>query len=148
MSARPPDIRIALAETKAAILRCFPLLHQLRPHLVKAEFVPRVERQRAQGYFLACLESDGKPRAVAGYRFTECLAWGRLCYVDDLVTDEARRGQGYGGRLFDWVVARAREAGCTELHLDSGVHRFAAHRFYHAKRMSLTCHHFALPLGE
>jgi hypothetical protein len=32
------------------------------------------------------------------------------------------------------------------LHLDSGVQRFAAHRFYLARRMDITCHHFALKL--
>ena len=52
-----------------------------------------------------------------------------------------------GGMLFDWLVSHARENRCEVLSLDSGVQRFAAHRFYLAKRMDITCHHFALKLG-
>ena len=36
----------------------------------------------------------------------------------------------------------AREHGCDMLHLDSGVQRFDAHRFYLNKRMMLGAHHF------
>jgi GNAT superfamily N-acetyltransferase len=76
----------------------------------------------------------------------ESLYAGRFCYVDDLVTDAAGRSLGYGGALFDWLVAESRAAGCGRLELDSGVQRFAAHRFYLAKRMIISSHHFSLEL--
>ena len=84
--------------------------------------------------------------AVAGYRVTELLAWGKTLYVDDLATGSTRRGSGYGSRLFDWLLDEARRQGCAELHLDSGVHRFDAHRFYLQKGMDITSHHFAIKL--
>jgi GNAT superfamily N-acetyltransferase len=62
------------------------------------------------------------------------------------VTDEGRRSLGYGGLLLDWLVDYCRDNGLTELHLDSGVQRFAAHRFYLHKRMEITCHHFGLKI--
>jgi hypothetical protein len=68
--------------------------------------------------------------------------------MDDLVTDTESRSGGHGRALFDWVVERAREAGCEQFHLDSGVQRFDAHRFYLARRMSITCHHFALTIAD
>jgi GNAT superfamily N-acetyltransferase len=86
-------------------------------------------------------------RAVAGFRIAEFLAWGRILYVDDLVTASAQRSRGHGQALFDWLVARARANGCAQLHLDSGVQRFDAHRFYLRQRMSITSHHFALQLS-
>jgi hypothetical protein len=43
-------------------------------------------------------------------------------------------------------VAEARAAGCIKLELDSGVQRFAAHRFYLTKRMIISSHHFSLEL--
>ena len=49
-----------------------------------------------------------------------------------------RARQVIGGALFDWLVAEARAAGCKQLDLDSGVQRFAAHRFYLMKRMSIS----------
>ena len=141
------NFRIEEACTPEAIARCFPVMRQLRTHFVdEKNFVAQVERQRAEGFRLAFLEDSGGVRAVAGYRMSESLFAGRFCYVDDLVTDAAARSLGYGGALFDWLVAEARAAGCAKLDLDSGVQRFAAHRFYFTKRMIIASHHFSLEL--
>jgi len=112
---------IRLAETDEEIRACFPVMAQLRPHLDAEGFVARVRRQMGGGYRLAFLEDGGRVAAVAGFRVTENLAWGRFLYVDDLVTDGGSRSQGYGERIFDWLVAEAGREGCDELHLDSGV---------------------------
>ena len=138
--------RIALALTDADIDRCHPVMSELRPQVPREAFVERVRRQERDGYRLAFLEDDGAVRAVAGYRILEFLAWGKILYVDDLVTASGERSKGLGERLFDWLVERAREGGCAQLHLDSGVQRFDAHRFYLRKRMAITCHHFAMTL--
>jgi GNAT superfamily N-acetyltransferase len=142
------EVIIAHAETAESIRRCFPVMAQLRPHLQEDEFVERVARQRDEGYRLAYLEADAQIRAVAGYRYIESLAWGRFCYVDDLVTDSGSRSRAFGRTLFDWLVARAREAGCEQFHLDSGVQRFDAHRFYLARRMAISCHHFSMSIAN
>lgn len=139
--------RIALATTDEEIARCFPVMGELRPHLDVASFVPRVKRQQGlAGYGLLYLEDRGEVRAVAGFRVTECLAWGKFLYVDDLVSGKDDRSKGYGGDLLDWLTGHARSLSCDELHLDSGVQRFGAHRFYLAKRMDITSHHFAMKL--
>ena len=138
---------IALATSDAELAACFPVMAQLRPHLTLEGFLSCVRRQQADGFQLAALTAAGVVVAVAGFRVLENLAWGRFLYVDDLVTDEARRSHGHGEELFDWLVARARAAGCHQLHLDSGVQRFGAHRFYLARRMDITCHHFAMKLA-
>ena len=123
-------------------------MQELRTHLTsEGEFVFRVERQQAQGYRLAALEAEGKIRAVAGFRVYEKLSAGRFLYVDDLVTRAQDQSKGYGGQLFDWLVDCARIMGCAQLQLDSGVWRYAAHRFYLGKRMEISCHHFDLKLG-
>lgn len=77
-------------------------------------------------------------------RITEMLARGKFLYVDDLITDETNRSRGFGDALFDWMVQYARENDCEELNLDSGVHRFAAHRFYFRKRMHIHAYNFSL----
>ena len=123
---------------------CFPVMRQLRPHLNEADFVERISAQRRQGYQLLAAVVDRRPAALAGFRVIENLAWGRFVYIDDLVTDEACRSQGYGALLLDWLVDYCRDHGLAELHLDSGVQRFGAHRFYLQKRMEITCHHFGL----
>jgi GNAT superfamily N-acetyltransferase len=142
-------MRIRDAETADDLRRCHPVMAELRPHVGPAELAGRVRRQmETDGYRLALLEDGGEVRAVAGFRFGECLAWGRFLYVDDLVTADAHRSKGYGKALLDWLAERAREKGCEQLHLDSGVQRFAAHRFYLRQRMDITSHHFAMRLGE
>jgi GNAT superfamily N-acetyltransferase len=139
--------KITEALTTEEIARCFPVMRQLRTHFENEKtFVEQVERQRAGGYRMAFLEDENDVRAVAGYRMMESLFAGRFCYVDDLVTDEAGRSLGFGGALFDWLVAEARAAGCAKLELDSGVQRFDAHRFYLTKRMIISSHHFSLEL--
>ena len=140
------DVRIALAVEDDEIQNCYAVMAELRPHVAPEDFLPRVRRQmELAGYKLAYL-SDGEVTAVAGFRVSECLAWGRFMYVDDLVSKDGERSKGYGGQLFDWLVEYARREGCDQFHLDSGVHRFAAHRFYLNRRMFIEAHHFGLKL--
>jgi GNAT superfamily N-acetyltransferase len=136
----------SIAITDAQILACFPVMFQLRPHLVEADFVERIRRQQKEGYVLAFLADNGHVKSVAGFRIQESLYSGRFLYVDDLATDESARSQGYGTRLFQWLVKHARQNRCEALRLDSGVQRFAAHRFYLANRMEIACHHFSRKL--
>lgn len=136
----------ALAETDDQIAACFPVLAQLRPHVKSEEFVARIRGMAAENFQLAFLADAGAVRSVAGFRVTERLHSGRTLYVDDLVTDEATRSRGYGDKLFDWLVALARDRGCRHFSLDSGTQRVDAHRFYLRKRMQIACFHFVLPL--
>lgn len=137
---------IRLAEDDRQIAECFPVMRQLRPHLAEEQFVPRIRLQQQHGYRLLRLDDGNRVLACAGFRFLETLAWAKLLYVDDLVTDEAARSTGAGRQMMDWLIAHARQNGCQELHLDSGVQRFDAHRFYLRCRMAITCHHFAMKL--
>lgn len=139
---------LVVANTNSEILRCFPVMAELRPHLVEREFIERVRRQQAQGgYQLVFLEDDASVKAVAGFRITECLWVGKFLYVDDLVTAASARFKGYGQQLLDWLIARAREEGCKQFHLDSGVQRFEAHGFYLKNRLHIVAHHFSRVLS-
>lgn len=139
-------VHIAIATTDTDIQRCFPVMQQLRPHLVVDEFVTRIRQQEKQGYHLSFLEAENRIRAVGGFRIAENLAWGKFLYVDDLVTHEGDRAYGYGTALFEWLLAHAQHQNCDQFHLDSGVQRFAAHRFYMNRGMRISSHHFALAL--
>ena len=138
---------IILAATDEQIAACFAVMHQLRPHLKdEAEFVARVRVQQREGYHLARLDEAGRVVAVGGFRVIHFLMWGKTLYVDDLVTDAGRRSAGHGRQLFEWLVDHARQQNCDQFHLDSGVQRFDAHRFYLRQRMAITAHHFAMTL--
>lgn len=138
--------KIHLAQSDHDIERCFPVMQQLRPHLLVAQFLATVRRQEAGGFRLVFIEELGVVHCVAGYRILDNLVGGRVLYVDDLVTDSQARSSGHGAQLFEWLVAEARREGCRYLELDSGVQRFEAHRFYLRQRMILSAHHFRLEL--
>jgi GNAT superfamily N-acetyltransferase len=138
--------RILIAKSDREISDCFPVIKELRSHLELTDFVAQVQRQQQFDYKLAYLQVDELVVAVAGFRISESLAWGKFLYVDDLVSKSVNRSQGYGTILFNWLVDYARDRNCQQLTLDSGVQRFAAHRFYLSHRMEITSHHFALKL--
>jgi GNAT superfamily N-acetyltransferase len=137
---------IQLAESDPQILECFPVLSQLRPHLKQSNFLAQIQQQKRLGYQLVFVEQDSQIVAVAGFSISECLAWGQFLYVYDLVVDEAVRSKRYGQSLLEWLIGFAKNHNCQQLHLDSGVQRFDAHRFYLQQRMNITSHHFSLIL--
>lgn len=138
---------IRLAATDADIASTFGVMAQLRTHLKEEKYVALIQRQtRESGYHLAFLHDGHAVRAVAGFRMTRSLAWGQHVYIDDLVSDETVRSLGYGEALLDWVASYGKAQGCAELHLDSGVQRHGAHRFYLRNRMDITCYHFRVML--
>ncbi len=139
-------MNIKLAETDEEIVCCFSVMRQLRDHLHEENFLSQIRWMQAEGYHLAFLEDAGPVKALGGFRIFEMLARGRFMYVDDLVTDAADRSKGYGDAMLDWLADYAKTQTCEYLNLDSGVHRFGAHRFYLRKRMDIVCHHFSLKL--
>ena len=140
---------VAHVESDAEILATSEVMRQLRPHIEAAAYLQSVRRMMASdGYRLAAVTEKGVVRAVAGYRFMEMLYCGRILSVDDLITDERVRSRGHGKRLLDWLQAQSRAHGCAELHLDSGVHREHAHRFYFREGLTVTAFHFRVKLDR
>lgn len=134
---------VHIADTDERIAACFPVMHELRPHLTDAaDLVARVRRMQRQGFELAYVEEDGKPVACMGFRDCEMLHRNQSYYVDDLVTLPDGRSKGYGAILLDWLEARAKREGKGNIHLDSGTQRIHAHRFYLRQRFVITSFHF------
>ncbi len=128
------------------IVSTFPVMCQLRTHLDENEYLEKIKRMQCLGYRLAVATERGEVRCVAGFRIVEFLAYGRFLYVDDLVTAGDTRSEGHGERVLDWLAGIAWEEGCGSLHLDSGVQRHGAHRFYFRKGMSISSYHFSKSL--
>lgn len=140
-------MNIHLASTDAEIIACYPVMHELRPHISADQFLPRVRAQECNGYRLAFLQTPEGVVAVAGFRISENLAWGRFLYVDDLVTQATQRSKGHGAALLGWLKQYAEREGCQQFHLDSGIQRKDAHRFYEHEGMNMNSLHFAVLVG-
>ena len=114
---------------------------QLRTAL-PSEYEAKMKRVFAGGARM-CVATDGADVAgVAVYRMYENTFYGKQLYVDDLVTDEARRSSGVGRTLLGYLEQKARAAGFDSLTLDSGTQRLQAHKFYFREGMAVTSFHF------
>lgn len=89
--------KIQLATESEQIRSCYKIMHQLRPHLTSEQaFIEQVQRQIREGYNLAYIQDGEQVKALTGFRFLEFLAWGKVVYIDDLVSDATTRRNGYG----------------------------------------------------
>ena len=148
-SCTPSPVTIAEVTTDADIMATADVMRKLRPNIEPDAYVPTVRRMmQTDGYHLVALREGSLVRAVAGFRSMEMLYCGRILYVDDLNTDDASRSRGFGSALMDWLKSKARELGCEQLHLDSGVQREATHRFYFRERLTINAYHFRVSLRQ
>lgn len=136
---------IRKAESDADILKCFDVMHELRPDLATDTIVSLLKGFMMRGYHLIYIEENGKAVCASGYRFTEHLYWGKAIYIDDLSTLPDARGKGYARQMLAYIVEIAKENQCDEVHLDSGcgANRYDAHRLYLNAGFNITSHHFA-----
>ena len=110
---------------------------QLRPQLPE-DYLARLSMVFANGARMALVVDDSALLSLAVWRLIENTYEGRRLYVDDLVSDEARRSQGAGKMMLDWLEEKAISLGCDALALDSGVQRQRAHRFYFREGMNIS----------
>ena len=118
------------ANSELEIKNCFNCMKQLRTHLSEEQFISQVALQRKKGYQLAYLEAPSAIKAVVGFRILNNLAWGKFLYIDDFVTVEEARSNGYGTQLLSWIESVAVAHDCDAIHLDSGLEKVRAHEFY------------------
>ncbi len=137
-------MNVKLAQSDRDIDLVVPVMRELRPAYPHDELVVQIKKQRTFGYQIAFVELDSDVVCVAGFVVGHKLAWGKHIYIDDLVTAEAHRSSGAGGLLIEWFKRYAAEQGCEQIHLDSGVQRFGAHRFYLREGFDINSHHFAI----
>jgi ribosomal protein S18 acetylase RimI-like enzyme len=135
------------AETTTDVMACFDVMRQLRPQLkLPEDFLTNVELQRPQGYRLLAVWEDNTPAALAGYRRLDNLVHGRFIYVDDLITDAAGRGRGYGECLLTELCKLGREENCNRIVLDTALANALAQRFYFRFGLLARGLHFSMDL--
>ena len=135
------------AITDQEIENCFEVMSELRTKLRRSDFLKMVRHMESEGYRLVYIEDHGKIVSVAGYRIYTNLFMGKHLYVDDLVTSENARSNGYGEQMVNWLRNEARKEACTVFHLDSGTQRGGAHRFYFSQGLTIASYHFSEELN-
>ncbi len=140
-------MNIKSLKTYGEVIQSFDAFFELRPHLTNKEiFVTQVIQQQKEGYGITAVIESDEVVACIGFRMITMLAWGKILYIDDLITKEKCRGKGYGKILLDHAIKVAKENECHQVHLDTGYARHAAHRVYLNHGFELHCHHLVLKL--
>jgi len=139
-------MEIKQAIEKEDFLKCWEVVHHLRPHLDQDRYLVLMLYMIDEGYKLIYIEEDGKAVSFCGYRVTTMLHRGRSIYVDDLCTLPEARGKGYAKALLNCVINNARKEELQTIHLDSGHQWHNAHRLYLNVGFKITSHHFAMDL--
>jgi GNAT superfamily N-acetyltransferase len=137
-------MQVYLLQSNSELDKVGELILQLRPQYDLPSLKIQIEKQQKFGYQIAYVKQDEEIICVAGFVIGEKLAWGKHIYIDDLVTSETHRSTGVGTFLINWFKQYAKEIGCKQLHLDSGIQKFPAHRFYLRERFNIASHHFSI----
>ena len=117
--------------SESELTRVAPALLELRTHFPdEAAIIEQIKQQQTDGYQIAHVESEGEVLCIAGFVIEQKLAWGKHIYVDDLITSSQKRSTGAGKAIMDWLKQFGWDNDCSQLHIDSGVQGFAAHKFY------------------
>ena len=139
-------MQIKIAKTGEDISKAWEAISLLRPHLQREQYPLLMQEMFTSGYQLAYIEEDNKAVSVIGYRHLQFLFNGRHIYFDDLSTLEAFRGKGYASQLLNYVLQLAKEQNYEFVTLDSGCHRYDAHRLYMNKGFVIQGYHFSKKL--
>lgn len=139
-------MEIKQATEKEDFLKCWEVVHELRPNLDQEKYLTLILYMLDEGYRLIYIEENGKAVSFCGYRITTMLHRGRSVYIDDLCTLPEARGKGHGKALLNFVQNQAEKEELQSIHLDSGHHRHDAHRLYLNFGFKITSHHFAMEL--
>ena len=137
-----------MATSKEDFLRCWEVVHELRPHLNQDQYLTLMLYMIDEGYKMIYIQETGRAVSFCGYRITTMLHRGRSIYIDDLCTLPQARGKGHGRALLDHVLSEARHHEFMSVHLDSGHHRYDAHKLYLNTGFRITSHHFSLEFSQ
>jgi len=129
------EIRRAREEDFARVLELYRQLQPRDPVLTdgRDRAVFDVIR-RADGLSLFVLEDGGEIRSTCYLNVIPNLTRSASPYaiVENVVTDRAARGKGYGKRILAHALGAAWEAGCYKVMLQTGSKRESTHAFYRA----------------
>jgi GNAT superfamily N-acetyltransferase len=106
-----------------------------------------MRRMFAEGAGMAVLLEGDAVCGIAVYRCYHTTLSRLRFYLDDLVTQEARRSHGLGGQLLAWCEARARALHCDWFALGSGLTNSRGHTFYYRHGLPISSFGFSKRLA-
>lgn len=135
---------VKFASTKDEKEKCYEVLKELRPHLEsKEKYLEQLARmEKNEHYKLVIYIENDNIFSVGGIRLMETFFQGKIVYVDDLITLEKYRSKGCGQKILNFIKDYVKQEKLQGLTLDSGSHRFEAHKFYFKNNFYISSFHF------
>lgn len=119
------------AQDKGDLERFYSVVKELRKDLSFSDYMMITEAaEKADGYELVAIESEGRALAVMGYRVLHDFVHGKHLYIDDLVSLESERSKGLGSQLLKYAESLAKDLGCRSLRLCTGIENELGKKFY------------------
>ena len=124
-------MKFVKAENMNDLEKYFPLMNILRPHLNLEKFLELYKAAHAADSYeiVAAIEND-EIVALMGYRVLHDFVHGRHLYIDDLISSPDNRSKGVGAKLLAHVDEIAKDLGCSNLRLCTGIDNNLAKKFY------------------
>lgn len=143
------NYRIELAEEPDQIAACLAVISQLRPYLTDMSvWMDRAASLISGGYKILAVWEKDVVVAMAGFRFSDNMIYGKFLYVDDLITDMRKRGSGLGAMLLNELQSCGRAEGCGYLVLDTAATNIEARRFYEREGLKNLALGYLKPLTD
>ncbi len=140
----------ALRQNEALLQKAWHLHRQLRPKLESFEqYCQLMEKIIASHARLILVSDDVHVDELIGlalFRMHHNTYQYKLFFLEDIVVDDARRGQGYGSEILRHCEAIAKQHGCEHIALDSGTFRPKAHKLYFDHDYIIESYHFTKKL--
>lgn len=100
--------------------------------LSEKDYTTRLKEMRQAGYrCVAAFDDSGRMIGAAGFWIGWRFWCGKYIDIDNVIVDEAKRGQQIGKKLMSFIEAIGRAEKCDLAVLDTYASNFSSHKFYY-----------------
>jgi GNAT superfamily N-acetyltransferase len=123
-------MNIVELRTEQEYLEAYPVMHELREHLSRSDYVELITRLARTGYRLFAVRTNDRIVALAGLSIATNFAYGKHMWVYDMITVSSERSKGFGSALLTHIEKLARREDCNLIAFSSAAWCEEEHRFY------------------
>ena len=99
---------VQVADTDEKIMKCREVILELRPHLIKEEFVSLIKKLQQDKLTMIFIGEEGNAVAAACFVEGVKLHRGKFIYIDRVVVSLSQQGRGIGKLLYEDLLSFAK----------------------------------------
>lgn len=126
----------------------YDLMHLMYSKMTIEKYASFLKVMIPNNYSQVGVFEKGQCIGVTGIWFGTKLWSGKFIEIDNFIVHPDYRSKGIGHMICDFVEAKAKSLGCTNIVLDAYTTNFPAHRFYYNQGFGPKGFHFVKILDE